>query len=59
MFMGLQRELKPQPLNSQTNIQPFSQAGQMIELCCEYLSVGCIRMYVLIMSRRRFKMNPH
>ena len=26
----------------------FSQTGQMIELCCEYLSVRCIWLYVLI-----------
>ena len=27
----------------------------MIELCCEYLSV----LYVLIMSRTRFRVNPY
>ena len=27
----------------------------MIELCCEYLSVWCIWLYVLIMSRTRSK----
>ena len=27
----------------------------MIELCCEYLSVRCIRLYVSIMSRTRFR----
>ena len=37
----------------------FSQAGQMIELCCEYLSVRCIWLYVFIMSRTRFRVNPH
>ena len=31
----------------------------MIELCCEYLSVRCIWLYVLIMSRTRFRVNPH
>ena len=30
----------------------------MIELCCEYLSVRCICLYVLIMSRMRFRVNP-
>ena len=41
------------------NTQPFSQTGQMIELCYEYLSVWCIWLYVLIMSRTRFRVNPH
>ena len=31
----------------------------MIELCCEYLSVGFIWLYILIMSRTRFRVNPH
>ena len=31
----------------------------MIELCCEYLSVRCIWLYVIIMSRTSFKVNPH
>ena len=31
----------------------------MIELCCEYLSVLCIWLYVLIMSHMRLKVNPH
>ena len=31
----------------------------MIELCCEYLSVRCILLYVLVMSRTRFRVNPH
>ena len=31
----------------------------MIELCCEYLSVRCIWLYVLIMSRTCFRVNPH
>ena len=41
------------------NIQPFNQTGQMIELCCEYLSVLCIWLYVIIMSRTSFRVNPH
>ena len=41
------------------NTQPFSQTGQMIELCCEYLSVRCIWLYVIIMSRTSFRVNPH
>ena len=31
----------------------------MIELCCEYLSVRYIWLYVIIMSRRRFRGNLH
>ena len=31
----------------------------MIELCCEYLSVRCIWLYVIIMSRSSFRVNPH
>ena len=31
----------------------------MTELCCEYLSMWCIWLYVIIMSPTRFRMNPH
>ena len=31
----------------------------MIELCCEYLSARCIWLYVIIMSRRSFRVNLH
>ena len=31
----------------------------MIELCCEYLSVRCIWLYVIIMSCTSFRVNPH
>ena len=31
----------------------------MIELCCEYLSVQCIWLYVIIMSRTSSRMNLH
>ena len=31
----------------------------MIELCSEYLSVRCIWLYVLVISRTRFRVNPH
>ena len=31
----------------------------MIELCCEYLSALSIWLYVIIMSRMRFRVNPH
>ena len=30
--------------------QPFSQTGKMTDLCCEYLSVRFIWMYVITMS---------
>ena len=44
-----------QPLSSEMNTHPFSQTCQMIELFCEYVPVGCIGLYVIIMSRTRFK----
>ena len=31
----------------------------MIKLCCEYLSVRCIWLYVIIMSRTHLRVNPH
>ena len=34
--------------------QPFSQTGQVIELCSEYLSVRCFSLYVLVMSLAPF-----
>ena len=40
------------------NTQPFGQTGQMIELCSEYLSVRCIWLYLLVMSRMRLRVNP-
>ena len=39
-------------------IQRFCQTGQITELCCEYLSARCIWLY-LLMSRTRFRVNPH
>ena len=32
---------------------------KLIELFCEYLSVWCIWLYVIIMSRTRFRVNLH
>ena len=46
-------------LQLDSNPQPLGQTSQMIELCCEYLSVWCIWLYVLVMSRTRFRVNPH
>ena len=37
----------------------FSTTGHIIDPCCEYLFVRCIWLYVLLMSRTRFRMNPH
>ena len=37
----------------------FSQFEQMIELFCEYLSLQCIWLYILVMSRTLFSMNPN
>ena len=58
-IMWLQRESNPQPLSSSTNTQPFDPTGQMIELCCEYLSVRWICLYVFIMSGTSLRVNPH
>ena len=33
-FKWLQLDSNPQPLSSETNTQPFSHTGQMIELSC-------------------------
>ena len=54
-----ERDSNQQPLSSQTNAKPFSQTGQMIELCGEHLSVRCIWLYAIIMSHTCFRMNPH
>ena len=40
-------------------LKPFSQTSQMIELCCEYLSVSCIWLFAIIMSRTIIRVNPH
>ena len=37
----------------------LAKLTQMIELCCEYLPVRYIWLYVLIMSCARFRVNPH
>ena len=58
-FMWLQRDSNPQPLSLLTNTQPFSQNGLTIELYCEYLSVWCIWLYVIIMSRTSFSVNQN
>ena len=37
----------------------LAKLANMIRLCCEYLSVRCIWLFVLIMSSTRFRVNPH
>ena len=54
-FKWQQLDLNPQALSSQPNTQPFSQGGQIIEPCCEYLSVRCIWLFLIIMSRTSSK----
>ena len=48
-----------QLLSLKTNTQRFSQIGQLIELCCGYLSVQSVWMCVFIMSRTNLRVNPH
>ena len=55
----LQQDLNSQALSMLTNTEPFGETDQMIELSYEYLSLGCIGLYVLLMSRTRFRVNPH
>ena len=55
----LQCDSNPQLLNTSTNTQAFGQTDKMIELNCEYLSVRWIWLYLLIMSRTRFRVNSH
>ena len=54
-FKWLQLDLNPEPLGSKMNTQPFGQAGLIIELCSEYLSVRCIWLYLFVMSLTRFQ----
>ena len=56
-FKSLQRDSNPQPLSWYTNTKPLVQTDQMIELKFQYLSVRCIWLYLLIMSRTRFRVN--
>ena len=55
----LERDSNPEPLSSSTNTQPFGQTGQMLELCSEYFPVRCIWLYILVMPRTPFRVNPH
>ena len=56
-FKWQQRDSNPKLLRKRT-LKPFSQTGQMIELCCEYLSVSCIWLFAIIMSRTIIRVNP-
>ena len=58
-FKLLERVSNIQPLSSWGNTHPFIQTGQMIKLSFEFLSVRTIWLYVLIISRMHFGMNPH
>ena len=58
-FKWLQLDSNPQPLCSERNTHPLGQTVQMNELCCEYLSVPCIWLYVLVLSCNNFTVNPH
>ena len=49
----------PNQLVCKQKLNQTDQTGQIIKRCCEYLSAWCIWLYVLIMSRTRFRVNPH
>ena len=54
-----QRDSNRHPLSLETNTQPFSQTDRMVDLCCDFFSVRCIWLYVIIMSCTRFRVNLH
>ena len=54
-----QGEPNPQPVSMLRNTEPFSETGQMIELCYEYLPVRYIWLYILILWGTNFRVNPH
>ena len=54
-----QGEPNPQLLSMLRNTKPFSETGQMIELCYEYLPVRCIWLYILILWGTNLRVNPH
>ena len=59
MVKQLQPDSNQQSLTYQTNTQRFNPTDQMIGLCFLYLPARCILVYVLIMSRMSFRVNPH
>ena len=58
-FKWLEGDSNQQALSTETNTQPFRQNGKIIELCYEYFSVRGTWLYVIIMSRTSFRVNPH
>ena len=58
-FMWLQLSSNPEPFGLERNTEPFGLTGKIIGLCCEYLSVRCIWLCILVMSRTHFRVNPH
>ena len=46
-------------LVSKRTLNHLAKLTKMIELSCEYSPIRCIWLYVLIMSRTRFRVNPH
>ena len=58
-FKSLQRDLNPQKISSSTKTPTFGQTHQKMELNCGYLSVWCILLYVIMISRTHFRVNLH
>ena len=58
-FNWLQQDWNLQSFSSWMRNLPFCRTDKMIELSCEYLSVPSIWLYVLILSRTRFRVNTH
>ena len=58
-FKLQQRHSHPKPPKAETNTQPFTETGQLIELSCEHLSVRYIWLHVIIMSRTSFRVYQH
>ena len=58
-FKWQQRDSNSHPLSLWMHTRPFSQTGQMIDLCCEYFYVGCIWLYVIIMSHTSLRVNSY
>ena len=56
-FRWLQLDSDREPLSSERNTEPFGETVQMIELCAKYLSLRCIWLFVLVMSRTCFGVN--
>ena len=59
LFYNVKVYFKFKWLQRDSNPHALSQTDRMTEHCCEYLSVRCIWLYVFIISRTRFSVNPH